>query len=357
MKKWMQNIRTVTPYTPGEQPKEKNIIKLNTNENPYPPAPGVQKILEGFDTDTLRLYPDPASTDIVHAIAEYYGLSDDKVFVGVGSDDVLAMCFMTFFNSDKPLLFPDITYSFYDVWAELFRVPCRQIPLDENFEIRPEDYALDCGGIIFPNPNAPTGIEMPAERVEEIIRSHPDVIVIVDEAYVDFGGTSALPLIDKYDNVIVVQTFSKSRSMAGMRVGFAMANPELIKYLNDVKYSFNSYTMNRTAIACAAAAMKDKAYFEKTCRQIVEVREWAKQELRSLGFTFGDSKANFIFARHESIPAEDLFLALKKHGIYVRYFKKPRIDNYLRITIGTKDEMQAMFAFLREYIDEKREKE
>ena len=350
MREWENNVRRVTPYTPGEQPKDSRMIKLNTNENPYPPGPGVKRALEALCADEFRLYPDPTAGDLVHALAENYHLSDDQVFVGVGSDDVLAMCFMTFFNSEKPLLFPDITYSFYDVWAELLHIPYRRIPLDGNFNIRPEDYLTDCGGIVFPNPNAPTGVELAPEKVEEIVRSHPDVIVIVDEAYVDFGGVSALPLIEKYDNVIIVQTFSKSRSMAGMRIGYAMASPDLIRYLNDVKYSFNSYTMSRAAIACGVGALEDRAYFEETCQKIIETREWAKEELKNLGFTFGDSRANFIFARHSSIPAEELFNALREKHIYVRYFKKERIDDYLRITIGTREEMEELFAFLREYI-------
>ena len=256
MKPWEANIRKVVPYTPGEQPNESGMIKLNTNENPYSPAPGVEKALENLDTDTLRLYPDPTAGDLVHSIAGFYGLKDEQVFTGVGSDDVLAMCFLTFFNSEKPILFPDITYSFYDVWADLFRIPYERPALDEEFHIRKEDYLRENGGIVFPNPNAPTGVEMPLSEIEEIVAKNPESIVIVDEAYVDFGSVSALPLIEKYDNLLVVQTFSKSRSLAGMRIGYAFGNPELIKYLNDVKYSFNSYTMDRTTIAAGVASME-----------------------------------------------------------------------------------------------------
>ena len=349
MKNWENNIRKVIPYTPGEQPKMKNLIKLNTNENPYPPAPGVASILKEFPSDDLRLYPDPASSELVHAIAAYYGLADEQVFTGVGSDDVLAMCFLTFFNSDKPILFPDITYSFYDVWADLFRIPYKTPALDDAFHICPEDYMQENGGIVFPNPNAPTGAVLPLEEVRRIVSANPDVIVIVDEAYIDFGGDSALPLIEEYDNLIVVQTFSKSRSMAGMRIGFACADPDLIRYLNDVKYSYNSYTMNRITIAAGTAAMQDRAYFENTCRKIIDTREWTKKELASLGFSFPDSCANFIFASHDKIPAQELFTALREAGIIVRYFNKPRIDNYLRITIGTPEEMQALIDFLRNY--------
>ena len=234
MKKWENNVRKVIPYTPGEQPDQPDMIKLNTNENPYPPAPGVARALQEEETDSLRLYPDPAAGDLVGAIAQAYGLKNEQVFVGVGSDDVLAMSFLTFFNSEKPILFPDITYSFYDVWADLFRIPYRRPALDENFHICTEDYFRENGGIIFPNPNAPTGVELPPAEVEEIVKHNPDTVVIVDEAYVDFGGKTALPLIEKYDNLLVVQTFSKSRSMAGMRIGFACGNEKLIKYLNDV---------------------------------------------------------------------------------------------------------------------------
>ena len=350
MSNWEKNVRKVIPYTPGEQPNQPDMIKLNTNENPYPPAPGVEKALKGMDTDTMRLYPDPTAGELVHAIAENYGLKDEQVFVGVGSDDVLAMSFLTFFNSEKPVLFPDITYSFYDVWADLFRIPYERPALDENFHIKKEDYFRENGGIVFPNPNAPTGVEMPLADVEDIIRHNPDVIVIVDEAYVDFGGESALPLIEKYDNLLVVQTFSKSRSMAGMRIGFACGNEKLIKFLNDVKYSFNSYTMDRTALAAGVAAVEDKAYFEETCNKIIETREWTKKELKALGFSFQDSKSNFIFATHETCPAANLFEALREQHIYVRYFPKDRIDNFLRITIGTKEEMQKFIDFLKDYL-------
>mgnify|MGYP000634592533 FL=1 len=350
MKKWEENIRRVIPYTPGEQPNQPDMIKLNTNENPYPPAPEVREVLLALDTDELRLYPDPSADELVSAAAEAYGVKKDQVFVGVGSDDVLAMSFLTFFNGDKPILFPDITYSFYDVWADLFRIPYERPALDKNFHIRKEDYFRENGGIIFPNPNAPTGVAMAFEDVEEIIRRNQDVIVIVDEAYVDFGAQSVLPLIEKYDNLLVVQTFSKSRSMAGMRIGMAFGDAGLIRYLNDVKYSFNSYTMDRTALAAGAASVKNQEYFKKTCRKIIETREWTKKELKALGFHFEDSMANFIFASHESCPAEELFQALRSRHIYVRYFPKGRTSNHLRITIGTQKEMEILIAFLKEYL-------
>ena len=350
MNTWEANIRKVVPYTPGEQPNEPDMIKLNTNENPYPPAPGVTKALKEIHTDTLRLYPDPTAGDLVHAIAQNYGLKDEQVFVGVGSDDVLAMSFLTFFNGEKPVLFPDITYSFYDVWAELFRIPYERPALDDSFHIKKEDYFKENGGIIFPNPNAPTGVELPLQDIEEILKANPGSVVIVDEAYIDFGAHSALPLISKYDNLLVVQTFSKSRSMAGMRIGFACGNPVLIKYLNDVKYSFNSYTMNRTSLAAGVAAIGDRDYFEDTCQKIMDTREWTQKELKALGFTFQDSKANFIFAAHKTCPAKQIFEALRAKHIYVRYFAKPRIDNYLRITIGTREEMEQLIRFLKEYL-------
>lgn len=350
MKKWENNVRRVTPYVPGEQPRQKDVIKLNTNENPYPPSPMVAEALKNMTTDTMRKYPSVDAQPLTDEIAGFYGLKPGQVFVGVGSDDVLAMCFLTFFNSGKPILFPDITYSFYDVWAEVFRIPYECQKLDENFEICPEDYYQENGGVIFPNPNAPTGTLLSLEAVEDIIAHNQDVVVIVDEAYIDFGGTTALSLIEKYDNLLVVQTFSKSRSMAGMRIGYAMGNETLIRYLNDVKYSFNSYTMNEAALTLGTAAIRDRAYFEETSAKIIATRERTKEELRQLGFSFGDSKANFLFATHRTCPAKEIFEALKQAGIYVRYWNKPRISNYLRITIGTDEEMDRLFAFLREYL-------
>lgn len=347
---WEANVRTVVPYVPGEQPKRKDIIKLNTNECPYAPAPGIKKALEDYEIDALRLYPDPNTTDLVNALADTYKVSPENVFVGVGSDDVLAMAFLTFFNSDKKILFPDITYSFYDVWADLYRIPYEVQPLDDAFRIRKEDYFKENGGIIFPNPNAPTGVDMPISDIEEIIAANQDVVVIVDEAYVDFGCESALSLIEKYDNVLVVQTFSKSRALAGIRIGYAFGSKKLIKYLNDAKFSFNSYTMNRLTSVVGCACLEDKAYFEECVQKMVATRERTKQRLSELGFAFGDSKANFIFATHRSVPAKDIFEALREEGIFVRYFNKPRIDNHLRISIGTDEEMDAMICFLEKYL-------
>ena len=348
MQSWRDNLRRVTPYVPGEQPDKKKVIKLNTNENPYPPAPAVMKAREKIRH--LRRYPDPTASSLVRAIAGYHGLKESQVFVGVGSDDVLALSFLTFFNSDKAICFPDITYSFYDVWADLFRIPYEQKALDERFHIRVEDYYPENGGVIFPNPNAPTGILMPLSRIRDLLDHNRDVVVIIDEAYIDFGGTSALPLIDEYDNLLIVRTFSKSRSMAGVRIGYALGSEDLIRGLNDVKGSFNSYTMNQPSLVLGEASLKEESYFRDTLRKIIETREWLKEELLRLGFCFPDSKANFVFASHSRVPARDIFEAARKKDIYVRYFDRPRIDQYLRITVGTREEMELFVDFLEDYL-------
>lgn len=347
---WEANVRKVEPYVAGEQPKNHNIIKLNTNECPYPPAPGVAKRAEEMNCGDLRLYPDMNAEKLVNSLSEYYHVDPAKIFVGVGSDDVLAMSFMTFFNSDKPILFPDITYSFYDVWAELYRIPYKTCALTDDFHMKKEDYMVPNGGVIFPNPNAPTGVLESVDMIEEIIRANRDVVVIIDEAYVDFGGESVLPLIDKYDNLLVVQTFSKSRALAGMRIGFAMGSEKLIGYLKDAKFSFNSYTLNMPAIEMGVEAVKDDAYFKETVNRIIATRERVKGELKELGFDFTDSKSNFLFATHKTVPAQELFRVLKENGIYVRYWNKKRIDNRLRITIGTDEQMDQLISFLREYL-------
>lgn len=348
---YIDNIRKVTPYTPGEQPKvEGEIIKLNTNEFPYPPSPMVEKALEALDIDTLRLYPNVTAAPIVAALSKYYGFDEDEIFVGVGSDDVLANCFLTFFASDKPVLFPDITYSFYDVWTELYRIPYELIPLNDKFEINIEDYYRENGGIVIANPNAPTGISLELDKIEEILKHNKDSIVIVDEAYVDFGGQSAMGLTRKYDNLIVVQTFSKSRAGAGMRIGYAVGNKELIKYLSDVKFSINSYTMNQMALVSGVASVEDDDYFKNTVARVIKTRKWAFDELVKLGFNVLDSKTNFVFATHKDKSAKEIFEYLKSKNIFVRYFNKPRIDNYLRITIGTDEQMEKLIAVLKEYL-------
>lgn len=343
---WEDNVRKVVPYTPGEQPKIDGLIKLNTNENPYPPAPAVQKRLNEMTADDFRKYPDPTCSLLVDAISEVYNIPSNQVFVGVGSDDVLAMAFLTFFNSKKNVLFPDITYSFYDVWADLFRIPYTQIPLREDFTVNSDDYLIENGGIVIANPNAPTGVDIPLDEIEKIVMNNRDSVVIIDEAYVDFGGVSALPLIDKYDNLLVVQTFSKSRSLAGMRIGFAFGQPKLIKYLLDAKFSFNSYTMNMPTLELGALAVRDVDYFKETSKKVIATREWTKKELAKRGFSFGDSKTNFIFAKHDKMPRNDLFAKLRENNILVRAFNADRIKDYLRISIGTDEEMKTVMEVL-----------
>jgi len=353
MKTWEKNIRQVLPYIPGEQPKQADIIKLNTNENPYPPSPRVAETLEQFQTGELRLYPDPDSNILVEALADFYQIDRSRIFVGVGSDDVLAVSFLTFFNSGKPVLFPDITYSFYDVWARLFQIPFEQIPLDGEFQIRKSDYFRENGGVVFPNPNATTGILMGLPEIEDIISHNQDVVVIVDEAYIDFGGISAFPLLDKYDNLLIIQTVSKSRALAGLRVGYAFGSPQLISYLNDVRNSFNSYTMNRLTQTLGAAAVRDREYFERTNALIIATRERIKRELKQLGFSFQDSKSNFLFVTHPSVKAGVIYESLRAAGIYVRHFSKPeRISDYLRIAVGTDQEMDCLLIKLKEILQQ-----
>lgn len=350
MKPWEKYFRKVEPYVPGEQPKLSNMIKLNTNENPYPPSVKVEKMLKEADWERLKMYPDPTSEILVKELAKQYDVKEDQVFVGVGSDDVLGMSFLTFFGSDKPILFPDITYSFYDVWAELFKIPYKTPALDENFRIVKEDYYGGNGGVIIANPNAPTSIYEELDFIRDILEHNQDVVVIVDEAYIDFGGKSALELLPEYENLLVVQTFSKSRSMAGMRIGYAIGNSSLIQALNDVKYSYNSYTMDYITLLTGVASLQDEAYFKECCEKIIATRERVKKELAELGFSFPDSKTNFLFVTHEKVPAAELFEALRKENIFVRYFNKTRIDNRLRITIGTDKEMDALVKFLRNYL-------
>ncbi len=353
---WEDNVRYVTPYVAGEQPKG-SVIKLNTNEFPYAPSPRVaERMRELADlesdgkTSLLRKYPDMDATSLTDAVTSVYGIDFDRMFVGVGSDDVLSMAFMTFFNSDMPVIFPDITYSFYDVWADVHRIPYETKALDPDFRIVPEDYLCRNGGIVLPNPNAPTGVFEDIGVIERIVRENPESVVIIDEAYVDFGGRSVLPLIDRYENLLVVQTFSKSRALAGLRVGAAFGSEKLIRYLKDVKFSVNSYTMNLPAIELGAAAMLDTAYFKETVSRLIRTREEAKKRLSALGFTFPDSKANFIFATHPKKKAKEIYLALKERNIYVRWWDKPRINDHLRISIGTDEEMEALYRELEEIL-------
>ena len=347
---WEDYVRTVEPYVPGEQPKVSNLIKLNTNENPYPPAPGVFDVLKNMDAVSLKKYPDPTCSVLVDAIADFFHVDSDRIFVGVGSDDVLSMAFLTFFNSDVPILFPNITYSFYDVWANLYRIPFKQIPLMEDFSVRKEDYFVPNGGVVLANPNAPTGANLPLKDIEDIIEHNRDQVVIIDEAYADFGGESALPLIDKYENLLVVQTFSKSRSLAGLRIGTAFGCEKLIRYLKDVKFAFNSYTLNYPSIELATVAVLDTGYFDDTVAKVIKTREWTKEKLSELGFEFRDSKANFIFAKHKKVSADEIFTKLREKDIYVRHWNKPRIDNYLRISIGTDEDMKEFVKALKEIV-------
>ena len=348
---WENSVRKVVPYVPGEQPKNTDVIKLNTNENPYPPAPEVRKILDSFDVSRMRLYPTPDASELTNAIAARYGVDPAQVFVGVGSDDVISMAFLTFFNSEKPILFPDITYSFYPVWADVYRIPYIQKPLRADFSINPDDYKCENGGIIFPNPNAPTGVYESLDMIEDIVKANPDSVVIIDEAYIDFGGESCLPLIDQYENLLVIQTFSKSRSMAGMRIGFAIGSKKLISYMNDVKFSINSYTMNTVTQICGAAAICDEKYFQETVQKIIDTREYSKKRLAELGFTFPDSKSNFIFASPNGKSAEQVFKDLKIRSIFVRWWNQPLIKDYLRISIGTREEMDKLFSALEEILN------
>ncbi len=343
---WSQVVRDLTPYVPGEQPKISNLIKLNTNENPYPPSPKVLDAIRtelGDDAARLRLYPDPNSDALKAAIAALHGVAANQVFVGNGSDEVLAHTFQALLKHDAPILFPDITYSFYPVYCGLYGVDYRTVPLTDDFRIDPTDYCgRKKGGIIFPNPNAPTGCLLPLEAVEQILAGNPDSVVVVDEAYVDFGGKSATSLVNRHDNLLVVHTLSKSRSLAGLRVGFAVGHPALIEALERVKNSFNSYPLDRLAIVAAVAAIEDEAHFNTCCQAVIASREKLSQELNGLGFEVLPSSANFIFARHASRNAAELAQALRDRKIIVRHFKQPRIDQFLRITVGTDTECGAL---------------
>ena len=352
---WMKNVRKVEPYVPGEQPPGKDIIKLNTNENPYPPSPLVLKAAQDMSAsgaDELRKYPDPNISKLVQTLSAYHGVWPENVFCGVGSDDVLSVAFQTFFNSDKPVLFPDVTYSFYPVWAKLYGIHFKRVPVTEDFRININDYDPHNGGIVIANPNAPTGISLSLEDIEALVKANENSVVIIDEAYIDFGGKSALPLITKYDNLLVVRTFSKSRSLAGLRVGYAMGSKELIKAMNDVKFSINSYTLNAPAIDMGVASVKDDEYFRENIAKITATRQKTVEGLEFAGFKVLPSDANFVFATHSRHKAKDIFEELRKQKIYVRYFAKDRIDNYLRITIGTDEEMSEFLKHVRNITEE-----
>ena len=353
---WSDKIKEIEPYTPGEQPKDKKYIKLNTNENPYPPSAKVIEKIESMNLEDLKLYPDPDVTELRKVIAKYFSnkinneIIHKQVFIGNGSDEVLAFIFMTFFNAGDKVYYPDITYSFYPVYADLFNLKEVKIPLNDSFEIEIQKYFGLDGHIIIANPNAPTSIALKLDEIEEIVKNNPNQLIIVDEAYVDFGAESAVKLINKYDNVLVVQTFSKSRSMAGIRLGYALGCKSIIEGLNRLKFSFNSYTIDRISIVAGIESFKDNEYFEKTNAKIIQTREKTSEKLKKLGFKVLNSSANFIFISYKDVYAGDLYKQLKENGVLVRYFSKDRIDNYLRVTIGTDEEMGTFIEKLEEII-------
>ncbi|MBA6116004.1 histidinol-phosphate transaminase [Pseudomonas putida] len=339
---WSPFVKDLVPYVPGEQPKLARLVKLNTNENPYGPSPKALEAMRGELNDNLRLYPDPNGDRLKQAVAEYYGVTPGHVFVGNGSDEVLAHIFHGLFQHGGPLLFPDVSYSFYPVYCGLYGIPFEQVALDEQFQIRVEDYHKPNAGIIFPNPNAPTGCLLPLQAIEQLLQANRDSVVVVDEAYIDFGGETAISLVGRYDNLLVTQTLSKSRSLAGLRVGLAVGHPDLIEALERIKNSFNSYPLDRMAIVGAAAAFEDKAYFEETCRKVIDSREALVEQLTAKGFEVLPSAANFIFARHPQQDAAELAARLREQGVIVRHFKQQRIAQFLRITIGTPDMNKAL---------------
>jgi len=345
---WSGFVADLDPYVPGEQPKDPNLIKLNTNENPYPPSPKVLEVLGKDTVDLLRLYPDPTSSALKQVIARVNHLQSDQIFVGNGSDEVLALAFMTFFKQGKPILYPDITYGFYQAYCKLFEIEVDVIPLADDFSIDFSAYDRPNGGIIFPNPNAPTSLLKPLSEIEALLKRNADSVVVVDEAYIDFGGQSAVSLVDTYPNLLVIQTMSKSRSLAGIRVGFALGHADLIEGMERVKNSFNSYPIDRMAEASAIAAMNDTPYFNETVAKVIATREWASEQLEALGYDVLPSKTNFLFARPSRQTAEFVFKTLREKNIVIRYFQRPRIDGYVRITVGTDAEMQALVNALRE---------
>lgn len=349
-REWTKNLRNIEPYVPGEQSKDKDIVKINANENPYPPSPKAIDVLKSFDTNKLRFYPSANSTKLKEAIAKYYKVDVSNVFVGNGSDDVLAVAFQSFFNSDKAIAYPDLTYSFYPVWCSLFGIEYKNYPVGDDFRINPEDYREENGGVVIPNPNAPTSLGEGLDFVEKILDYNQDSVVIIDEAYVDFGGTSSVPLINKYENLLVTGTFSKSRSLAGLRIGFAIGSKALIDVMEAVKNSYNSYTVDSLSIEMGAASIEDDEYFKSTCKKVIETRERVTLELEKLGFDVLDSQTNFIFATHNEHNMKSLFEYLKTQKVFIRYFSLPRIENYVRITIGTNEEMDIFLKKTKEFI-------
>ncbi|MCU7929537.1 MAG: histidinol-phosphate transaminase [Candidatus Thiodiazotropha sp. (ex Codakia rugifera)] len=347
---WSPTISQLSPYIPGEQPKVDNLVKLNTNENPYGPSPRVIEAIRGSADDSLRLYPDPTSTGLRETVADYYSLTPEQVFIGNGSDEVLAHTFFAFFQQSRPLLFPDITYSFYPVYCSLYGIDYRTIPLEEDFTLNLGPYTQANGGIIFANPNAPTGCLLSREKIEQLLSHNSDSVVVIDEAYIDFGGDSAVKLVDNYPNLLVIQTLSKSRSLAGLRIGLAMGSRDLIDGLVRVKDSFNSYPIDRLAEAAAIAAYKDDTFFKKICLRIIESRERLNANLQALGFQVLPSKANFLFASHPKLDALTIAARLRSEGVIVRHFKQSRVENYLRITVGTPIQNERLITALKQII-------
>lgn len=349
-KLWTENLRKIDPYVPGEQSKDKDIIKLNANENPYPPSPKAVEAIKNFNADKLRLYPDANALALKQALADYYGVEVKNIFLGNGSDDVIAVAFQALFNSDLPIAYPDLTYSFYPVWCSLFGIPYKTYPVGDDFRINPEDYKKKNGGVVIPNPNAPTSIGEGLDFVEKIMEYNTDSVVIVDEAYVDFGGVSSVPLTKKYENLLVTGTFSKSRSLAGLRIGFAIGSERLVSVLEAVKNSYNSYTVDALSIEAGRASVLDDEYFKSTCNKIISTRTRLTNELREMGFTVLDSSANFIFVTRDDLSMKDMFEYLKTKKIFIRYFSLPRIENYVRITVGTDGETDALLKEIKEYV-------
>ncbi|GJL83847.1 MAG: histidinol-phosphate aminotransferase [marine bacterium B5-7] len=347
---WSPLVETLDPYVPGEQPSSHGIIKLNTNENPYGPSPRALKAMAAAASNDLRLYPDPNSSDLKSAIADHYQLGVESVFVGNGSDEVLAHVFKALLDHDAPLLFADISYSFYPVYCGLFEIEYQKIPLSESFDIRIEDYDAKNGGIIIANPNAPTGKLLSLEKIRALLEKNTRSVVVVDEAYIDFGGESAAGLIPEFNNLLIVQTLSKSRALAGLRVGFALAAAGLIEALERVKNSFNSYPLSRLAQVGAAAAMRDNDHFDRSCQRVIDSRRLLTSAMTGMGFEVLSSSANFIFARHPAFDGQHLADALRQRAILVRHFNKPRIEDYLRISIGTDDECAALLSTLNEIL-------
>lgn len=348
---WTKNLRDIEPYVPGEQSSDKDIVKINANENPYPPSPKALEVLKSFDGDRLRFYPNANATPLKQAIADYYDVDIKNVFLGNGSDDVIAVSFQALFNSDKPIVYPDLTYSFYPVWCSLFNIPYKNYPVNDDFRINVEDYREANGGVVIPNPNAPTSIGEGLDFVEKLMEYNQDSVVIIDEAYVDFGGVSSVPLTKKYENLLVTGTFSKSRSLAGLRIGFAIGSERLISVLEAVKNSYNSYTVDSVSIEVGRASVLDDEYFKQTCSMVIATRERVTEEMRRLGFKVLDSSTNFIFATKDDLSMRDMFEYLKTKKVYIRYFSIPRIENYVRISIGTDDEMDIFLKELKEYIN------